>query len=282
MIANGVEICAQAFGDPADPAILLIAGSNASMDWWEDEFCERLAEGRRFVVRYDHRDTGQSVSYPVGNPGYSGDDLADDAVGVLDRFDLQRAHLVGISMGGSLAQLVGLDHPDRVTSLTLISTSFAVPSGLDLPGGRPDVAAAFAALGRPDWPDREAVIDYCVESVRLTSGSGGFDEAAIRQVCVRVVDRTRDIEATYTNHDLIHEKEGRVRGPVSGIAAPTLVIHGADDPFFPPEHGEALAAAIPGAAHLGLEGVGHELPRRSWDVVIPAILGHTAMSTSLL
>jgi pimeloyl-ACP methyl ester carboxylesterase len=279
VIASGGEICAQAFGDPADRAILLIAGSSASMDWWEDEFCERLAEGPRFVVRYDHRDTGQSASYPVGGPGYNGDDLAEDAVGVLDRFDLQRAHLVGISMGGSLAQLVGLDHPDRVTSLTLISTSFAVPSGLDLPGMRPDVASAFAALERPDWSDREAVIDYCVEGVRLTSGSGGFDEAQIRQVCDRVVNRTRDIEATYTNHDLIHEKEDRARGPVSGIAAPTLVIHGDDDPVFPPEHGEALTAAIPGAEHLELEGVGHELPRRSWDVVIPAILGHT-MSTS--
>src|SRR5918997_4413010 len=96
---NGVTLAADSFGDPADPAILLIMGGGASMDWWEDEFCERLAAAGRFVIRYDHRDTGQSTAYEPGAPGYTGTDLADDAVGVLDAYGLASAHIVGMSMG---------------------------------------------------------------------------------------------------------------------------------------------------------------------------------------
>src|SRR5688500_11516295 len=121
--ANGVDLCVQTFGDRVDPPILLIMGGASSMDWWEDAFCERLMAGSRFVVRYDHRDTGQSVSYELGAAPYSLRDLAEDAVGLLDAFGLESAHLVGMSMGGWIGQLVALENPDRVASLTLISTS---------------------------------------------------------------------------------------------------------------------------------------------------------------
>jgi len=97
--ANGVDLCVETFGDPTDPAILLVMGSTASMDWWEDEFCARLAAGSRLVIRYDHRDTGRSVSYEPGAPPYTMRDLAADAVGLLDALDLASAHLVGMSMG---------------------------------------------------------------------------------------------------------------------------------------------------------------------------------------
>jgi pimeloyl-ACP methyl ester carboxylesterase len=270
--ANGVDLCVETIGDPADPPILLIMGTSGSMDWWEDEFCKRLASGGRLVIRYDLRDTGQSVSYPAGAPGYSGDDLSDDAAGVLDALGIARAHLVGISMGGGIAQSVALDHPDRVASLTVIATSFAVPSGLSLPGMRADVAAALAKLERPDWSDRDAVLEYGVETARLGSGSGGFDEDANRELWARAIDRTSDVEASFVNHDLTHGKDARTRPPVSEIGVPTLVIHGFEDPYFPLEHGEALAEAIPNARLLTLDGVGHELPRRSWDVAVPAIL----------
>jgi pimeloyl-ACP methyl ester carboxylesterase len=274
--ANGVELCLETFGDRSDPAIALIMGSGGSMDWWETEFCERLADTGRFVIRYDNRDTGQSTSYEPGAPGYGGDDLADDAVGVLDALGVDRAHLVGISMGASLAQLVALDHPDRVASLTLIATSFAVPTDLDLPGTRPAAAAAFAALTEPDWTDRESVIDYAVESTRPLAGSGGFDEAANRELWAAALDRTRNVEASLRNHDLIHDGEARPRGPITDLEAPTLVVHGTDDPMFPIEHGEALARELPHATLLRLDGVGHELPRRAWDAAIPAIVEHTA------
>jgi pimeloyl-ACP methyl ester carboxylesterase len=135
--ANGVKLCVDTTGDAADPAILLIGGMGASMDWWEEEFCHRLARGQgqggRFVIRYDHRDTGRSVSYPAGAPGYTGADLAADAVGVLDALGRRSAHLAGVSMGGALAQQVALAHPGRVDSLVLISTSPAVPGGAKLP-----------------------------------------------------------------------------------------------------------------------------------------------------
>src|SRR5919206_5237005 len=121
--ANGVELCTERFGDPADPPILLVMGTGASMLWWEDGFCRMLAEGRRFVVRYDHRDTGRSVTYEPGRPGYTGADLVADAVGVLDAYGVDAAHVVGVSAGGAMAQLLALDVPRRVPSLVLVSTS---------------------------------------------------------------------------------------------------------------------------------------------------------------
>jgi len=273
--ANGAEICVEAIGDPDDPAILLIGGSGASMDWWEDEFCERLAAGGRLVIRYDHRDTGRSVGYEPGAPGYTYDDLVADAVGVLDAIGVERAHVVGISMGGALAQVVALDHPDRVASLTLISTS---PSGpdVDLPGMPAEAMARFAALAEPDWSDRDAVVDHVVELARASAGTGRpFDEESFRPVAERVVGRTRNMRSSLTNHDIL-EGGGRWRDRLPGLEVPTLVIHGTEDPVLPYPHGEALSREIPGAELLTLEGTGHELPRATWDVAVPAILGHTS------
>jgi pimeloyl-ACP methyl ester carboxylesterase len=268
--ANGVNLCVDSIGDPSDPPILLIMGSGASMDWWEDEFCERLAAGGRFVVRYDHRDTGRSVSYEPGAPGYTGDDLIDDVVGLLDALDIPRAHLVGMSMGGAIAQVVALDHPERVASLTLISTSPAGPDD-DLPGMSPETVAAFK-VDTPDWSDREAVIDYMVHLERVcASRSQPFDEPSFREICARAFDRTVNIESMTTNHNLL-EGGARWRERLPELDLPTLVIHGTDDPVLPYPHGEALANEIPGAGLLTLEATGHELPRRTWDVAAPAIL----------
>jgi pimeloyl-ACP methyl ester carboxylesterase len=279
VLINGVELCFDTFGDPRDRAILLIAGSGASMDWWEDEFCERLAAGSRFVVRYDHRDTGQSVTYEPGAPGYTGDDLIADAAGLLDTFGLRSAHLVGISMGGAIAQLVALDRPHRVASLTLISTSPAGPDEPDLPSMSEEIRAGFA-VPEPDWSDRAAVIDYMVHLARVSAArSRPFDEAAIRALAGRVFDRTRNIESTMTNHNLL-DGGGRWRERLAEVSAPTLVIHGTEDPLLPYEHGLALAKEIPGAALLALEQTGHELPREVWNVVVPAILAHTSSGTA--
>jgi len=112
--ANGVELCTEAFGHPADSPILLVMGIGGSMLWWEDGFCRMLADGRRFVIRYDHRDTGRSVTYEPGHPEYSGADLVADAAGVLDAYGIPAAHVVGVSAGGAFAQLLALDFADRV------------------------------------------------------------------------------------------------------------------------------------------------------------------------
>jgi pimeloyl-ACP methyl ester carboxylesterase len=280
ILANGIGLCVQTFGDLANAPILLIAGAECSMDWWEDEFCERLASGPRFVIRYDLRDTGQSVSYAPGAPGYDGMDLLADAVGVLDALGVGRAHIVGISMGGAIGQELALAYRDRVASLTLISTTSAVPREPDrpqLPPMSPELAKRFAAPSpEPDWSDREAVVDYIIEGLGPFGGSVRAGEAKQRAVVERVVDRTVSIESSLKNHWLLPDGEP-VRGRLGDIRAPTLVLHGTEDPLFPHAHGEALASEIPGARLLPLEGVGHEMPPRPvWDQVVAAILEHTA------
>jgi pimeloyl-ACP methyl ester carboxylesterase len=271
--ANGVDLCVESFGDPASPAILLIGGAASSMDWWHDEFCERLAAGPRFVIRYDLRDTGQSVTYDPGAPQYTGRDLVEDALGLLDALGISRAHVVGISMGGGIGQLLALDHPARVASLTLISTS---PGGPDLPPMSDVLAAHFREPpAEPDWSDREAVVDYIVEDARPFSGSHTFDEDGMRALAGRIFDRTINIQSSMTNHWIL-EGGVPVRPRLGEITAPTLVIHGTADRLFPLGHAEALASEIPGARLLTLAGVGHEVPPRPvWDQVVTAILGHT-------
>ena len=131
--ANGVALCTEPFGDPADPPILLVMGIGGSMLWWDEGFCRMLADGGRLVIRYDHRDTGRSVTYEPGHPPYNGADLVADAAGVLDAYGLPAAHIVGVSAGGAFAQLLALDFADRVLSLVLISTSPATPGDRGLP-----------------------------------------------------------------------------------------------------------------------------------------------------
>jgi|GEM_PF-169474 len=150
--AGHVEVCLSEFGDEDDPAVLLIGGAAMSMDWWDERFCARLAAGGRRVVRYDHRDTGGSAHYPAGAPPYGFDDLVGDAVGVLDALGLERAHLVGISMGGEIAQVIALEHPDRVETLTVIASAPASPSGGGPATEMSAELAAFFATERPD-PD---------------------------------------------------------------------------------------------------------------------------------
>jgi pimeloyl-ACP methyl ester carboxylesterase len=276
--ANEVDLCVQTFGDWADPPILLIMGGASSMDWWEDGFCERLMAGSRFVVRYDHRDTGRSVGYEPGAAPYSLRDLAQDALGLLDALGLEDAHLVGMSMGGWIGQLVALDHPDRVGSLTLISTSpTAGTSDPDLPEMSQELRAFFAEeTSEPDWSDRAAVIDSIVEGERRFAGSPPFDEATIREIAARAFDRTTNLASSIANHAGIDSGD-RWRERLGEVSAPTLVIHGTEDPMYPYGNAVALAKEIPGARLLALERVGHEVPPRDlWDVVVPAILRHTA------
>jgi pimeloyl-ACP methyl ester carboxylesterase len=196
---NGVGFCVETFGDDRDPAVLLVMGAAASMLSWEDEFCERLASGGRFAIRYDHRDTGRSVTYAPGAPKYTG-----------------------------------------------------------------------------DWSDRDAVIDYLVEDERVYAArSRPFDEAARRELAGRIFDRSIDLAASMTNHFVLDGGES-CRERLGEIRVPTLVLHGAEDPFVPIGHGRALAGEIPGARLVTLEQTGHELPRATWDVVVPAILEHTS------
>jgi len=272
---NGIELCVETFGSPDDPALLLLGGASASMDWWQSEFCERLADGGRFVIRYDPRDTGESTSAPAGAPDYTADDMMADIVALLDALELERAHIVGVSMGGGMAQWLALEHPGRVATLTLISTS---------PGPEDDLPPMADRLQKlfsdppppPDWSDPDAAVEYIVEEHRPYAGSLGFDEDAVRAIATAVVGRTRDLAAG-SNHWQLEGSGGPLRPRLGSIAVPTLVIHGTDDPMFPLGHGEALAREIPGARLVTIEGMGHEYPPRAvWDQVITELLRHTA------
>jgi pimeloyl-ACP methyl ester carboxylesterase len=275
--ANGVELCTEPFGDPADPPVLLIMGIGASMLWWDEEFCRWIADGRRFVIRYDHRDTGRSVVYEPGFPDYTGADLLADAVGVLDAYGIAAAHIVGVSAGGAFAQLLALECPDRVLSAVLVSTSPATPGDRSLPPPT-EVFGRFVSTAEVDWADPASVIDYQVAYARLLAGGRRrFDEDSARALIAEDVRRARNF-ASVRNHDLLAGGE-RPNGSLSSITAPTLVIHGTADPMFPLAHGEALAAEVPGARLLPLEGAGHGVDPADRDVVARAILEHTEMSS---
>ncbi|GAA1385839.1 hypothetical protein GCM10009613_18910 [Pseudonocardia kongjuensis] len=275
---NGVDLCIETFGDPADPAVLLVMGAAASMLYWDAEFCARLAAAGRCVLRYDHRDTGRSTSTPTGAPDYVLRDLVADAAGLVERLGPGPAHVVGMSMGSAIGQLLALDHPDRVRTLTLMSGTPGGP-GHDAPD-LPPMSAALAAMftgeqAEPDWSDRDAVVEYHLAGERAYTGSLPFDEQGWRALAGRTFDRTADSAASFTNHFVLDAGEPW-RHRLARITAPTLVLHGTDDPFLPPGHGEALAAEIPGARLVPVPGAGHEPPPRSrWDVVLPAIVEHT-------
>ncbi len=274
--ANGVTLCTEPFGDPADPPILLVMGIGGSMLWWDERFCRMLADGGRLVVRYDHRDTGRSVTYEPGHPTYNGTDLVADAAGVLDAYGLPAAHIVGVSAGGAFAQLLALDFADRVLSLVLISTSPATPGDRGLLPPREEFGR-FVATAEVDWSDPESVIEYLVGYGRVLNGvERPFDEAASREFVRRDIERADNV-AALQNHDAIAD-DNRAHEPLSSIKVPTLVIHGTADPMFPLGHGEALAKEIPGATMLALEGAGHGVDEADWETIVSVILEHTRLA----
>ncbi|EAP96981.1 carboxylesterase [Janibacter sp. HTCC2649] len=268
-----VELCMQTFGHTRDPAILLIHGAAASMIWWEDELCERLATRGRFVIRYDQRDTGRSTNDPAGHPAYDMNNLAEDAIGILDALGVERAHIVGRSMSGGTALILAVDHPDRVETVTFMATT---PGDPDLPPPTPEFMAAFEEEA-PGPDDRDAWIDYTVRVIRTFWGdSPFFDEKQVRALATLDATRTRDLAST-NNHFAI-ETPGPRGGGYDDVVAPALVVHGDIDPVFPLPHALALRDSLPSAELLVLEQTGHELPSERWDEFVAALVSHTARS----
>jgi len=266
------EIVTESFGDPADPAILLIMGAMASMLWWPEAFCRQLAGHGRFVIRYDNRDTGLSTKYPPGAPSYSSEDMVDDAMRVLDDRGVPTASIVGMSMGGMIAQGMALKYPERVRALTVISCS---PLGVEtsrLPGPTEAYRKHSAEGAGLDWSNRAQVLDFMVADARaLASTLHPFDEKRTRAMIEEDYDRSGGL-ASATNHFLIHG--GGPQRTVRDLVAPLLVIHGTADPIFPIEHGEVLAGAAPGARLVRIEGGGHELHCNDWPRIVEAIAAH--------
>ena len=279
---NGLEICYQTFGREDDPALLLIMGLGAQMIVWDDEFCEQLAERGYFVIRFDNRDVGRSsrIDVPPGDlaKAFAGmakgetpsapyllKDMAGDAIGLLDALGVARAHIVGASMGGMIAQEIAIGWPQRVLSLTSIMSTTGDPS---LPPPSPETAAVFLA------PPPRTVAEYVEANMKAWNvfRLGGFPEEIVR-------DRARAIRAAARGFDPVGGARqfmavlasGSRKPRLAGIRAPTLVIHGADDPLVPLAAGEDTARSIPGAKLVVIDRMGHTLPMRVWPRVIDEI-----------
>ena len=261
-VADGVRLCVDVSG--AGEPLVLVHGAGCSLVAWPDGLVDLLARHHR-VLRYDARDQGRSTTWPVGEPGYGMRDAVDDVLALLDDEGLDRAHVLGVSGGGLVGQLLALDHPARVATLTLVSCT---PGSAGLPGMSDDLRAFFdGGTDEPDWGDRDAVVAYLTELERPFQ-RGGFDEALQRVIAQRTVDRSRDLRAALTNPYLV-DPGPSCRDRLGELSAPTLVVHGADDPLFPLAHGEALAREIPGAELLVLPGAGHGVPPRSaWPELV--------------
>lgn len=284
--ANGIQICTDAFGNAQDPTMLLIMGAGASMVLWEETFCHQLADTGHFVIRFDNRDVGKTTCCPPGTPNYSMQDMADDAVAVLDEYGIEKANIVGASMGGMITQLVGLNHPSRVRSLVPIMSSPNPGAVTDVMAGNDsadtlspptaEVLAVAMAAGSLDWSNREAVLENRLTMYKTLAGTAyPFDEPTRRALLGREIDRAVN-PASSQNHGLVVGLTDRWHQRLGEIKHPTLVIHGTEDPILPMDHGEAIARRIPGAKLLRLPGVGHEVPNGVLDIVIPAIVDISA------
>jgi pimeloyl-ACP methyl ester carboxylesterase len=286
--ANGIDIEYDTFGRPADPAMLLIMGLGGQLIVWDDEFCSRLAGQGFRVVRFDNRDVGLS-SKIEGGPApdvmavvqgdrssvpYSLEDMAADTIGLLDSLGIEKAHIVGVSMGGMIAQVVAIDHPHRVLSLASIMSTTGDPSvGAPTP-------EAMAVLMTPPPQERDEVIAAEVETTKAIGSPGfPFDEERTRQRAAAKYDRSfypagvaRQVAAVVSARDRTER--------LSTLGVPTVVIHGTADPLITPSGGEATAKAIPGAELIMVEGMGHELPRGAWPTVIEAVVSNAEKARS--
>ncbi|KAF6574700.1 alpha/beta hydrolase [Paenibacillus sp. EKM212P] len=272
--SDGIEICTDSFGKRVNPAILLIMGAQSSLIWWEEEFCQRLAETGRFVVRYDNRDVGCSTTYEPGQPDYTFEDMADDAIRVLEAYKIEQVHIVGMSMGGMLTQMIALRHPGRVLTVTLVSTSNFAP---DLPPMEEKVMDYFSNMGAIDWTNEQSVVDFVIGRSRILVGSKhAFDEKKVYKLAKEEWKRSNNI-ASMNNHAMLSGGESYL-ARTREITVPALVIHGTEDPIIPYEHGINLANEIPGAVLLTLEGTGHELHYDDWDLIIDSISNHISIS----
>jgi pimeloyl-ACP methyl ester carboxylesterase len=288
--ANGIELCHDTFVDPTAPPMVLIMGLAAQMIAWDEEFCAELASRGFFVVRFDNRDIGLSTRLdqagvpdlqaafmaamqgkPVSAP-YLLSDMDDDVVGLMDALGIRGAHLVGASMGGAIAQTVAIRHPERLLSLTSIMSTSGAP---DLP---PPTPAALAMLLKPAPTDQAGYFESYVQTWKLLRvGSFPLDEA--RDLSRAGQNFARGLHPAGVARQLVAVLASGSRKPaLAAVRAPTLVIHGDVDPLVPLACGQDVAASIPGAKLLVIEGMGHALPITMWPRIIDAIAHHAEES----
>ena len=264
-VADGVRLCVDVQGSGAP--LVLVHGAGCSLVHWPDGLVELLGRRHR-VLRYDARDQGRSTTWPVGAPEYGMPDVVADVLALMDHEGFDRAHVLGVSGGGMIAQLLALDEADRVSALTLVSST---PGSDGLPGMSQEMRDLVdGGAPEPDWADRDAVVAYLTELERPFQ-RGGYDEDRERVIAERTVDRSRDLRASTINPYLV-DPGPPWRHRLGEITAPTLVVHGADDPLFPLPHGEALAREIPHAELLVIPDAGHGVPpERAWPELVARV-----------
>ncbi len=271
---DGVALGIESFGDNDAPLVLLAGGT--TMLSWPDSLCERLAAGRRRVVRYDLRDSGQSTMADPETPAYTLRDLAADAAALAVALGGGPAHLAGIGVGGMVAQVAAIEHPGAFSALTLAGTR-AVAPGLpddDLPDHDQATMSRLFAHSMPDWTDREAVAEFAAAGAEVL----GDDPVAARAVAARIWDRTPDSAPSVqmaNQMGMVFSRldcKPRWRERLPEIEIPTLVVHGRRDLFFPVGNGEAIAREIPEARLLVLEQAATAIPDTAADAVAAAML----------
>ena len=288
---NNIEIEYETIGDPNSKPLLLIAGLGSQLLAWSDEICENFAERGFFVIRFDNRDVGLSTKFEdAGLPNfveintayaqgeipevpYTLENMAGDAAGVLDALNIDKAHVCGASMGGMIAQILAYKHSSRVLSLTVIMSTTGNP---ELPKAKPEIMAQFFA---PVPSEREAYIEEMVKRDSLIYGTFAYNEKQGREY------RTKEYDRRYYPEGIVRQLAamavpGNIKTKISAIKVPTLVIHGRLDPFNAIEAGKEIAAAIPGAELLILDGMGHSFPREVIPHIINALVANSNKSSN--
>lgn len=284
--ANGIEIWYETFGEEKDPALLMIMGGFAQGILWPTEFCEKLARAGFYVIRYDNRDTGLSTCFNFEKNPYNLLDMAEDAVGLLDHLKIEKAHVCGFSMGGSIAQLLSVNFPTKVATLTLISSTCDLrPSMLaydkiyptDLVLSRPKeiyLNWMHQFLQFPPQSKEEQLEERLISWAILNGTKIPFEEQRYREIHTEFLDRLKHPESL-TNHLPAIKQSFTMIESISGqVTVPVLIIHGSEDPILPPDHGQALHAAIPHSRYLFVEGFGHVLNRHFYDLIVQEIQQH--------
>ena len=286
--ANNIRIEYETFGAPSSPPILLIIGLGGHLIYWDEQFCRRLAEAGLYVIRFDNRDAGLSTKFDAAGvpdmmdvigklmsgqkvaPAYTIEDMAADAVGLLDALSIEKAHICGMSMGGMIAQSLAIHYPGRVLSLISIYSTTGNPH---LPQPKPEV---MGLLLTPPPQEREPFIQHELNVFRAITGPRfGFDEEWVRNLMAREYDRDFYPQGTARQLVAILTQSNR-KTALQGVRVPTLIIHGDADPLVSVEAGKDTAEAVPRAELKVIEGMGHDLPHgEAWVQIAKDIIAHT-------
>ncbi|GLQ78892.1 acetyltransferase [Mesorhizobium huakuii] len=267
---GGIELATDVMGEPVRGTIVLAMGATASMVWWPTSLVETLAAAGYQVIRFDHRDTGQSTTHAPGDVQYGVHHLAGDVMAILDAYGVHAAHLVGMSLGGYISQIAALDHPTRVLSLTLIA---AEPVGLAYAGEgiAPAILDHFGKMAELDWSDHHAVVEFLLRVAELSAGSAyPFDRVAAINRIELELQRTGSMRSAFNHAMIAAELEPDLTA--CSLKMPVMVIHGSEDPIISIAAAHKTQQAIPGSELLVLDGRGHELLEQDVPEIARAIL----------